>query len=285
MSVKNSSRALDSKWMRLFKRCVSTTLILYSLIAIYLIGNTVLSSFKSKAELIENTMGFPREFTLGSFRKVLVDDGFLRYFANSLLLVSVSIVLLLAVASMLAYGMTRYRFKGRAFLENYFLFGLMFPIQLGILPIFVILNVLQLNNNLFGLALLYTSNLSFPFLIFSKFFKSLPLSVLESARIDGASEWQCYLRIVLPMSKPILFTVGLINFVSIWNDFYFPLVFLTQKQVRTLTLAVYNYSADFLSNWDKIFAAASVSLLPMIVIYFLFSEQIVAGLTGGAVKE
>ena len=90
---------------------------------------------------------------------------------------------------------------------------------------------------------------------------------------------------VLPVSKPIIFTVGLINFVSIWNDFYLPLVFLTKKDVRTLTLGVYSYSANFLANWDKIFAAATVALIPVVIIYFLFSEQIVAGLTGGSSKE
>lgn len=271
--------------VRAFKNAITTILVLYSFIAIFLIGNTILSSFKTKSDLIQNTVGFPRELTLESYRKVLFEDEFLRYLGNSILLVIISLILVVFVTSMVSYGLSQYQFKGRTLLENYFLIGLMFPIQLGILPLFVILSSLKLNNSLIGMALLYTANMSFPIVIYTKFFKSFPRSIIESARIDGASEFQIYLKMVLPVSKPIIFTVGLINFVSIWNDFYLPLVFLTKKDVRTLTLGVYSYSANFLANWDKIFAAATVALIPVVIIYFLFSEQIVAGLTGGSSKE
>mgnify|MGYP002547047770 CR=1 FL=1 len=107
---------------------------------------------------------------------------------------------------------------------------------------------------------------------------------MESARIDGARDFQVYLRIVLPISKPVISTVALISFVQIWNDFFMPLVFLTKTGVKTLTLGIYSYSANFLANWNKIFAAITIALIPIIIIYFLFSEQIVEGLTVGAVK-
>lgn len=285
MKKSSKSKIQVSLGTRIIKNTISVILILYTFITIFLVGNTVLSSFKPKQELIQNTFGFPKTFTLENYKILLGEEGFGKYFINSLVLVFLALILLIAVSSTVAYGLAQYDFKGRGFLQTYFLVGLMFPIQLGILPLFVMLTKLHLNNNLAGLALLYAANMSFPVFVFSKFFKALPYSLIESSRIDGASEWRTYLNIIIPISKPVFFTIGLINFVTIWNDFYMPLVFLTKSSVRTLTLAVYSYMANFLANWNKVFAAVAIALVPVVIIFFLFSDQIVAGLTGGAVKE
>lgn len=279
------NRLAESGTVKTVKGIISAVLICYTFITLFLIGNTVLSSFKSRQELINNTIGFPKKFILENYRTLLFEQNFLRYFGNSLLLVFTSLLLLLAVSTMVAYGLSRFDFKGRAALQGYFLIGLMFPIQLGILPLFIMLTRVHLNNNILGLALLYAANMSFPVFVFSKFFRGIPVSLGESARIDGAKEFKVFLKIILPMSRPVLFTMGLINFVLIWNDFYMPLVFLTKASVRTLTLAVYSFMANFLANWHLVFAAVVVALLPVIIIFFRFSDQIVAGLAGGAVKE
>ena len=275
----------ESQSAVIVKNLLSLILILYTFITIFLIGNAVLSSFKTKADLITNTMGFPKSFVLDNFRIVLGEDGFLRNLLNSALLVSMSIVLLVAFSSSVAYGISMFNFRGRDFIQTYFLVGLMFPIQLGILPLFVIMNKLKLTNNLMGLALVYAANMSFSVVVFSKFFKGFQHALLEAAVIDGASPLQVFTKIVLPISKPVIFTVGLINFVMVWNDFYMPLVFLTKSSLKTLTLGIYAYTADFLANWNKVFAGVAVALIPIIIIYFFFSEQIVSGLTSGSVKE
>lgn len=274
----------SNKKARVAKGVVSAVFLVYTALAIFLIGNTVLSSFKTKQDLIQNTIGFPKQFTMDNF-KLVIEEGFLRYFLNSVVLVFVSLTLLVAVASMAAYGLAQYEFKGRGFLQTYFLVGLMFPIQLGILPLYIMLSRAHLTNNLLGLVLIYVANLSFPLFVFTKFFTKLPKSVIESARIDGGSELQIFCTIIVPISKPVIATVALLNFVQIWNDFYLPLVFLTKSSVRTLTLGVYSYTANFLANWNKVFAAATMALIPVMIVYFLFSDQIVAGLTGGSVKE
>ena len=284
MSRKSHSLT-ESRSAIIVKNLVSLILVLYTFITIFLIGNAVLSSFKTKADLITNTMGFPKVFVLDNFHIVLGEDGFLRNLLNSALLVSMSIVLLVAFSSSVAYGISMFNFRGRDFIQTYFLVGLMFPIQLGILPLFVIMNKLKLTNNLVGLALVYAANMSFSVVVFSKFFKGFQHALLEAAVIDGASSLQVFTRIVLPISKPVIFTVGLINFVMVWNDFYMPLVFLTKSTLKTLTLGIYAYTADFLANWNKVFAGVTVALLPIIIIYFFFSEQIVSGLTSGSVKE
>lgn len=254
-------------------------------VTVVVLVSTVLNSLKTKSDLISNTFGLPKEVTFDNFKRVLTEDSFGRYFLNSLILLVGGLSLLILLSSMVAYGLSRYEFKGRGVLQSYFMIGLMFPIQLGILPLFTILRALGLLNTLFGMILLYAAGMSFPVFIFSNFFRTIPVSLEESARLDGANDFTVFFRIILPICRPVIFTVALINSVTIWNDFFMPLVFLGKSSVRTLTLGIYKYMEDFLRNWNLAFAAVVITLLPVLVIYFLFSNQIVAGLTGGAVKE
>ena len=283
--MKRSYSITDTRASRIVKNFFSVLLLLYTLIAVALILITVLSSFKTKSDLVHNTLGFPQSFTLDNYEQVLFEDKFWLYFINSTVLAVGGVALLLFISSMAGYGLSKFRFKGRSGLRTYFLMGLMFPIQLGILPLFVMLRGLDLINNLFGLILLYAANMSFAVFVLSNFLRTVPDALIECARIDGASEFRIYWKIILPMSRPVLSTVGLISFVTMWNDFYMPLVFLTKENVRTLTLGVYRYMNNFLENWHLVFAAVTVALVPVIVVFFLFSNQIIAGLTGGAVKE
>ena len=278
----DSSRAVTkSGW----KTVISIILIIYSLITVFLVGETIASSFKTKIELVDNLIGLPKEPTLANYFTVFVKEGFGRYIMNSISLVAISLILLIIVSSMLAYGMAQYTFKGKKFLQAYFLIGLMMPVQLSILPLYLMLSRLKMTNSFLGLALVYAANLSFSFLVFNQFFLQLPQAMIESAHIDGASDMCIFWKIVVPVSKPVFSTVGLLQFVMIWNDFFLPMVFLPKKSAHTLTLAIYSYTGNFLKNWDKIFAAATIALVPILIIYFLFSEQIVAGLTAGSTKE
>ena len=277
----SSGAVTKSGW----KTIVSIILIIYSLISVFLVGETIASSFKTKIELVDNLIGVPREPTLANYINVFIKEGFGKYIINSISLVAISLVLLMIVSSMLAYGMAQYKFKGKKFLQAYFLIGLMMPVQLSILPLYLMLSRLKMTNSFLGLALVYAANLSFSFLVFNQFFLQLPQAMIESAHIDGASDMHIFWKIVVPVSKPVFSTVGLLQFVMIWNDFFLPMVFLPKKNAHTLTLAIYSYTGNFLKNWDKIFAAATIALVPILIIYFLFSEQIVAGLTAGSTKE
>lgn len=281
-NLEDSSGAVTkSGW----KTVISIILIIYSLITVFLVGETIASSFKTKIELVDNLIGLPKEPTFINYFTVFVKEGFGRYIMNSISLVTISLILLIIVSSMLAYGMAQYTFKGKKFLQAYFLIGLMMPVQLSILPLYLMLSRLKMTNSFLGLALLYAANLSFSFLVFNQFFLQLPQAMIESAHIDGASDMCIFWKIVVPVSKPVFSTVGLLQFVMIWNDFFLPMVFLPKKSAHTLTLAIYSYTGNFLKNWDKIFAAATIALVPILIIYFLFSEQIVAGLTAGSTKE
>jgi raffinose/stachyose/melibiose transport system permease protein len=260
-------------------------LTLYCMIAVVLIGNMIISSFKTKQDLLFNTFGLPTMITLENYVKIIVEDGFLRNFLNSLILTLLSITSLIFFSSMTAYGIARYQFKGKSFFEMYFLLGLMFPIQIAILPLFIIMRSLNLTNTFLGMIILYTANMSLSVFIFNQFFRQLPNALHESAIIDGAGEFSIFARIMMPISKPVISTVGIITFVQIWNDFYLPLVFLTKRSLHTLTLAIYQYLANFLAYWNYVFAAATIALIPVIVIFFIFSNQIISGLVAGSIKE
>jgi raffinose/stachyose/melibiose transport system permease protein len=260
-------------------------LTLYCLIAVVLIGNMIISSFKTKQDLLFNTFGFPSEISFENYRQVFVTDSLYINFLNSSILTMLSIVSLVCISSMTAYGLSRYRFKGRQALELYFLMGLMFPIQIAILPLFIIMRSLNLTNTFLGMILLYTANMSFSLFIFSQFFKELPDALHESAIIDGASELMIFWKIMMPISKPVIFTVMTVSFVQIWNDFYLPLVFLAKRSLHTLTLAIYQYLANFLAYWNFVFAAATFALIPVIIVFLVFSDQIISGLAAGSIKE
>ena len=121
-------------------------------------------------------------------------------------------------------------------------------------------------------------------LIFQKFFRTIPTAIEESARLDGCHDLKVFFRIIIPICKPVLFTMALITAIGQWNDFYMPMVLLGDKKVTTLTLAIYRYIGQFMRYMSESMAAVVITLIPIIVIYFLFSSQIVEGLTGGAVK-
>jgi len=264
---------------------VSFILLIYVVIVLFLLLSTVFASFKTKSQLAESIVGIPNNPTLNNYIQILFVDGFLKYMLNSVILTCISVAAVLMVSSMTAYGLARYRFKGRYFLQMFFLLGLMFPIQLGILPNFLLLNKLGLVNTFAGMVLLYSANISFPFFIFFKAFQKLPASLEEAARIDGANEFSIYFRVMLPIARPVFITVGLITFVNLWNDFYLPLVFLSKDNVKTMTLAIQKYLANFLKNWDLVFPAVVLGVLPLIIIFIFGADKIVEGLTAGSTKE
>ncbi|WMJ89945.1 carbohydrate ABC transporter permease [Anaerocolumna sp. MB42-C2] len=274
--------SLKSKIIRwIFSIC----LLVYTSITIFILLSTVINSLKSKSDLINNVFGWPKKFLFDSYITVFTEDRFGLYFRNSIFLTFCGTFCCIFLASMVAYGIARYDFKGKELLSSYFLFGMMFPIQISVLPLFIILKKLSLINTMEGMILIYAAGMSLPVYIFQKFFRTVPKSLDESARMDGAKEFAIYSKIVLPLCKPVIFTVALIISVGEWNDFYMPMVFLGKKSCRTLTLAIYNYLNEFLKQMNVSFAAVIITLIPIIIIYFLFSNQIVEGLTGGAVKE
>ena len=278
-------RAVYSVRARIVRGLLSAILILYTCITIFVIITTLLDSFKGKGDLISNFIGLPKEFVLDNYRNVIMNDNFLLFFRNSFILTFCGTIGCIFLSAMAAYGIARYEFRGKNLLTSYFLIGMMVPIQVSVLPLFLILRRIGLLNRLGGMILVYISGISMSCLVFQKFFSTLPKSLEESARMDGCHDMRIFVQIILPISKPVLFTMALITAVQQWNDFYMPMVLLGSKNVTTLTLAIYRYLGQFVRYMGQSMAAVIITLIPIIIIYFLFSSQIVEGLTGGAVKE
>lgn len=273
-----------SRSAKIIRWTISMLLILYSLITVFVIGVTVLDSLKTQTDLVTNFVGLPRAVSFDSYKAVLQGD-FIRYFLNSVIVTTCGTMGCILLSSMTAYGISRYEFKGKSVLSSYFLIGMMVPIQVSILPLFLMLRKMGLLNHLTGLILVYISGISMSCLIFQKFFKTLPKALEESARLDGCHDVKVFFKIILPICKPVIFTMALITAIGQWNDFYMPMVLLGDKKVTTLTLAIYRYIGQFIRYMSESMAAVVITLIPIIIVYFLFSSQIVEGLTGGAVKE
>jgi len=269
-----------------WKDFFSLLLLGYSLINIALFANLFLSAFKKNADLFQNTWGFPKEFILTNF-VALVNNGFLVYFRNSVIVLLCSLFLLLFIASMTAYGLGRFQFKGNTVLYLYFLVGMMFPVQLGIVPLYVTVRTLHLTNTLIGLILIESSVMSLAVFVLTNFLKTIPTSISESARLDGANEFTIFTMIVMPMMRPALGALVPLSMVNIWNDLFIPLVILTDENVKTVPIGLMKFFNPLhmdLSKLNLTFTAVAVATLPMLLLFVLGSKQMINGIAQGAIK-
>ena len=269
---------------KIVRRIFSVILIAYSMLTVFVLLITVMDSLKTKSDIVTNMAGLPSKVTFENFLSIFKDSSFLLYFRNSVFLAVFGTAGCILLSAMVAYGIARYDFRGKEFIKSYTLIGTMVPIQVMILPILLILRKIGLTDNLFGVMMIYFSEISMSCLVFQKFFMTIPGALEESARLDGCSDLRVFFSIILPISKPTIFTMALITIISYWNDFYIPMIFLNGQKTTTLTLAIYRYLNQFTRYMGVSLAAVVVTLTPIIIMYFLFSSQIVEGLTGGAVK-
>lgn len=263
---------------------LTVLLCLYSSIILLLLYITFISSFKSSTEIVTNIFALPEKWDLSHYKQVIFQDHFLKYMFNSIFISVISIVGLLIVSSMLGYGYARFNFRGKGFLQTFILMGMMFPIQLGVLVNFRVINAAGLVNSPWGLILIYIGNLSLSTFLFMKFFHKLPPSLAESAKLDGANEFTIFVRIMIPLSKPVIGTAALVSGLTIYNDFYMPLIFLSGEQ-RTATVMLQGNLSAFLFYIEKIFPMVVISIIPVIIMYLLCSKQLIEGLTAGADKS
>ena len=188
------------------------------------------------------------------------------------------------LSAMMAYGIARYEFKGKNLLSSYLLLGMMVPVQVTILPVFLMLKKMGLLNKLAGVLFLYIAGISMSCIVFQKFFKTLPRELEESARMDGCHDVKLFFRIIFPIAKPVIVTMALIKAIGCWNDFYMPMILLGKKNTTTLTLGIYRYVGQFTRYMSETMAAVVITLIPIVILYFAFSTQIMEGMTSGAVK-
>ena len=244
-----------------------------------------LSAFKSTREIFQNPFGLPGVWRWENFTRVWVEAKFALYFRNSILVTMASIIIILILGAMAGYALGRFRFGGNDLLYLYFLSGLMLPIRLGIIPLFILMRNLHLLDTLWALILTYAaSGLPSAVFILTGFFRTLPSDLDSAARIDGAGEWLIFQRIMVPLVRPALIIVAVYNLIPVWNDFFFPLVFIQTDRLKTLPLGMTTFFGQYSTDWGALFAGLTLAALPVVTLYALLSQQFIRGLTAGAVK-
>lgn len=258
---------------------------LLAVIFIYPLVLMILTAFKKTREIFFDPFGLPGSWQLKNFIEVWHKAHFNIYFFNSVMVSVISILVLLTVASMAAYALARFRFKLNTLIFMLFLAGIMIPIRLGILPLFILMRDLGLLDTRLSLILTYAaSGMPMSVFILTGFFKTLPYELTDAARVDGCNEFQIFYKILLPLIRPALATVAIVNFVPWWNDFFFPLLFIKSDALKTIPLGMTIFFGQYMTDWGLLFAGMVIASIPLFILYILMSKQFISGLTSGAVK-
>lgn len=265
------------------------------LIQIILIGSTIVmlapivimifSAFKSTPEIFKAPFGIPDFSNIGNFTRIWTETNFVRYLLNSFIVTGASMALILTLGTMAAYAIARYEFFGATFILMFFLAGLTLPLKLAIIPLFMLMRDLGVLNTQLALILVYTAmGLPSTVFIMTGFIRTLPNELEDAARMDGASEARIMWSIMLPLVRPAMVIAGIQNVVPIWNDFFFPLVFIQNDDLKTLPQGLTTFMGEYTTDWGALFAGLTLSAAPIIVIYIILSRQFISGMTSGAIK-
>ncbi|EJC67348.1 ABC-type sugar transport system, permease component [Rhizobium leguminosarum bv. viciae WSM1455] len=259
----------------------------YTLVALFPVFLTIVNSFKDRASVFREPLMIPTPstFSLVGYQTVLGQGDFATYFQNSFIVTIVSILLVLLFGAMAAFALSEYRFRGNMLLGLYMAIGIMIPIRLGTVAILQGMVAAGLVNTLTALILVYTAQ-GIPLAIFilSEFMRTVSDDLKNAGRIDGLSEYAIFFRLVLPLVRPAMATVAVFTMIPIWNDLWFPLILAPSEATKTVTLGSQIFIGQFVTNWNAVLAALSLAILPILVLYVIFSRQLIRGITSGAVK-
>ena len=255
----------------------------WSIVNLFPLLVMIVSGFKSTREIFLNPFGLPEVWSLASYQRAWDTANFSVYFTNSIFVTLISIIAILIVSSMGAYVLARFEFKGRRILLLYILAGLVLPVRLAIIPIFLIIRSLNLTDTHLALILIYTaSGISFSTFLLVNFFKTIPSELEDAARIDGAGHFRIYAQIHLPLLRPAIATVTVFNFIRVWNDFFFPLIFIDSNAKKTIPLGVQNFFGEYNIAWDMLFAGLNIAVIPVVLFFLVLSRQFIGGLNEGS---
>ena len=245
----------------------------------------VINGFKSNADVMAHPFGLPVAWQWGNYTSVLQSPAFWLQLRNSTLVMMGTAIGVLILASMPAFVFSRMTFRGRDLLFNFFTLGLLFPIAVAILPLYITLRQAKLVDSLWGIILPQIAfGLPGSILILRGFFATVPRELDEAAAIDGCSSAGFFVRVLLPLMRPALAAVAVLTMVFSWNDFFLPLLVLNSEKLYTLPLGIMQFQGQFGTDWARVLAFVTLSLVPTIVFYLVAERQIIAGLTAGAIK-
>lgn len=276
----NRHAARTLPWLRWLVLAVGAFAVLYPM------GLFLINSLKTSAEFMVAPLAWPTHWAFENYVTAWDKANMGRLIGNSALVSAATTVLTILLASMLAFGLHVFRFRGQGAILASVVMTLTIPAQVYIIPLYLVVISLKLTNNHLALILPYTAGaLPLAVVLFRNYFAGLPNELIDAARIDGATSLDIYWRILMPLARPVIGAVGIFTFVGAWNEFFLALVFIQKKDLYTLPLgtqvfATSEYSVDF----TLLFAAFTISMLPMVIVYLLMQRQFIAGMAGGALK-
>ena len=262
-------------------------LIAYTAIALFPVLVIVVNSFKTRNAIFRSPLSLPdaETFSLIGYQTVWAQGDFILYFQNSLVVTVASLALVLLFGAMAAFALSEYRFRGNTLMGLYLALGIMIPIRLGTVAILQLMVASGLVNTLTALVLVYTAQgLPLAVFILSEFMKQVSDDLKDAGRIDGLSEYRIFFRLVLPLVRPAMATVAVFTMIPIWNDLWFPLILAPSEATKTVTLGAQLFIGQYVTNWNAVLAALSLAILPVVILYLIFSRQMIRGITSGAVK-
>ncbi len=262
-------------------------LLTYTVIALFPVFVILINSFKTRKAIFRDPLALPGadSFSLIGYHTVLKQGDFFLYFQNSMIVTVVSLILILLFGAMAAFALAEYRFRGNALMGLYLALGIMIPIRIGTVAILELMVATGLVNTLSALILVYTAQgLPLAIFILSEFMKGINDDLKSAGRIDGLSEYTIFFRLVLPLVRPAMATVAVFNMIPIWNDLWFPLILAPAEEVKTLTLGSQVFIGQFVTDWNAVLSALSMAIIPVMILYIIFSRQLIRGITSGAVK-
>jgi raffinose/stachyose/melibiose transport system permease protein len=281
----NLSRLIQKRTFDIVRYIVLVVVAAVVLIPIFF---TVLGGFKTNGQLVSDPVSLPSPWVFSNYVDVVFGANalvFWRELVNSMIIAAVAVSLTVTLASLAAFTFARMVFPGREAMYTLFTLGLLFPSAVAILPLYILVRGIGLEDNLLGVALPQAAfGLPLTIIILRPFFKSIPVELEDAAKIDGCTTFGFFWRILLPLARPALATVSVLAIVNTWNAFMLPLIILGGADQWTLPLGVMNFSGQYVSDQARILAFTVVAIVPAVIFYFVAERQIVSGLTAGSVK-
>lgn len=243
------------------------------------------NSFKTRQEMAADIFALPASLNLDNYIQIWGGGRFPLYYFNSILVTVVSVACILACSTMAGYIFARLRFRLREPLFYFFLAGMMIPVQVTLIPNFIMLREIGLLDTYLAMILPNIAfQLSVSIFIMRSFFQAIPLELEDAARIDGCAIWRIFWSVMLPLARPAIATVVIFNFFLIWNELVFALTFTSSSTYRTIPLGLMDFVSEYETDLARTFAGLSSAAVPLLIVYFFAQKQIIKGLTAGAVK-
>jgi N-acetylglucosamine transport system permease protein len=270
-----------------FATSAHTILSIWSVIVIVPFLWVILSSFKTTKQILSSPFSLPTTLSFENYVAAWSKAGIGRYFFNTVIVVGSALVMVMLLGAMCAYVLARFRFPGRRLIYNTMVAAMTFPIFLAIVPLFFILNNLKLLNTIPGLSITYVA-FALPFTVFflHSFFEQLPNDIYEAALVDGAGQWRAFFQVMLPMARPGMASVAILNFLGLWNQFLLPVVLNTKRDRYVLTQAMSSFAsqAGYAVDFGSLFAAVVMTVLPVLVIYIIFQRRLEGSVSQGTFR-